>query len=77
MSLFYFYLLTFKNSPLDQKWPNMAGLSTFQCGPKGPTAIKMSTKVFSTIWDPIWPIWTLLEHFKQKLIPSHDWRTPK
>ena len=32
---------------------------------KGP---KWSTEVFLTIWDPFGPIWTLLDHFKQKLI---------
>ena len=32
---------------------------------KGP---KWSTEVFLTIWDPFGPIWTLLDHFKQKVI---------
>ena len=33
-----------KNAPIKQKWPNMAGLSTFQSGPKGSKSI--SDKLF-------------------------------
>ena len=32
---------------------------------KGP---KWSTKMFLTIWDPFGPVWTLLDHFKRKMI---------
>ena len=67
MSLFYFGAqrswlgMALKWSILDQKWPNMAGLSTFQSGPKG---IKMANL---SVFDHLEPFWTLLYHFKQKL----------
>ena len=51
-----------KWSILDQKWLKMAGLSTLQSG------TKMVNITVSTIWDHFWPIWTLLDHFKQELI---------
>ena len=58
--------------PLDQNWPNMAGLSTYQSGPKGSKrgqkGPKWLTQVFLTIRDHFGPIWTLLDHFKQKWI---------
>ena len=51
-----------KNGPFQtKKWPNMAGLSTFQSGPKG---IKMANL---SVFDHLEPFWTLLYHFKQKL----------
>ena len=51
-----------KWSILDQKWPNMAGLSTVQSGPK------WKTWLFLTICNPFGPICSLLNHFRQKSI---------
>ena len=48
-----------------QKCPNMAGLSTFQSGPKGSKGTKM---VDLSVFDPFGLIWTLFVHFKQKLM---------
>ena len=39
---------------------------------KGP---KWPTHVFLTIWDPLGPIWTLLDHFRPKLIFYRKWTT--
>ena len=58
-----------KWSILDQKWPNMAGLSTLQRGPKGSKRDQNGQpKSFWTFGTPFGPIWTLLDHFKQELI---------
>ena len=58
-----------KWSILDQKWPNMAGLSTFQSGPKGSKRVQNGQyNMFLTIWDIFGLIWTLLDHFRQNLI---------
>ena len=46
----------------DYKWPNMAGLSTLQIGPKGSKWLKMSN---IPLIDHLRPFWVL---FKQKLI---------
>ena len=58
-------------SILDQQWLDMAGLSTFQSGPK---ESKMVNITVSTIWDHFWPIWTLLNNFRLKMIvlPQKD-----
>ena len=52
-----------KWSILDQKWPNMAGLSTLQSGPKGPkrdqTGQPRSFWTFGTLLGPSEPFWTI------------------
>ena len=56
-----------KWSILDQKWPNMAGLSTLQSGPKGPKRDQNGQpKSFWSFGTPFGSIWTLLDHFRQK-----------
>ena len=54
-----------KGSILDQKWPNMAGLSTLQSGPKGSKRDQNGQP--KSFWT-FGPIWTLLDNFKQELI---------
>ena len=51
-----------KWSILDQKWPNMAGLSTLQSGPKGPKRDQNGQP------KSFWTFGTLLDNFKQELI---------
>ena len=46
-----------KWSILDQKWPNMAGLSTFQSGPKGSKMVNLS------VFDHLGPFWAHLDPF--------------
>ena len=46
-----------KWSILDQNWPNMAGLSTFQSGPKG---AKMNNP---NVFDHKGPFWVHLDSF--------------
>ena len=46
-----------KWSILDQKWPNMAGLSTFQRGPKGSKMVNLS------VFDHLGPFWAHLDPF--------------
>ena len=41
----------------DQKWPNMAGLSTFQRGPKGSKMVNLS------VFDHLGPFWAHLDPF--------------
>ena len=53
-----------KWSILDQKWPNMAGLSTLQSGPKGTNIVNLS--VFDHLRPYLSPSRTLLGHFRQK-----------
>ena len=52
-----------KWSILDQKWPNMAGLSTLQSGPKGPKRDQngqpKSFWTFGTLLGPSGPFWTI------------------
>ena len=52
--------------------PKMAKHGRLVNVPKPPKRVqkglKWSTYMFLTIWDPLGPIWTLLDHFKQKLI---------
>ena len=52
-----------KRSILDQKWPNMAGLSTLQSGPKGPKRDQngqpKSFWTFGTLLGPSGPFWTI------------------
>ena len=56
-----------KWSILDQKWPNMAGLSTLQSGPKGSKRDQNGQpKSFWSFGTPLGSIWTLLDHFRQK-----------
>ena len=43
---------------LDQNWPNMAGLSTFQSGPKGTKIVNPS------VFDHFLPFWALLDSFR-------------
>ena len=43
---------------LDQNWPNMAGLSTFQSGPKGTKVVN------SSVFDHFLPFWALLDSFR-------------
>ena len=52
-----------KWSILDEKWANMAGLSTFQSGSKGSKRVHNDQP--KCFW-PFGPIWTLLGNFKQK-----------
>ena len=47
-----------KWSILDQKWPNMAGLSTFQSGPKGSKMVNLS------VFDHLGPFWTTSGHWQ-------------
>ena len=48
-----------KNGPcLDQKWPNMAGLSTFQSGPKGSKMVNLS------VFDHLGPFWAHLDPYR-------------
>ena len=50
-----------KWSILDQNWPNMAGLSTLQSGPKGPKRDQYGQpKSFWSFETPFGSIWTLL-----------------
>ena len=50
-------------SILDQNWPNMAGLSTLQSGPKGPKRDQngqpKSFWTFGTLLGPSGPFWTI------------------
>ena len=52
-----------KWSILDQKWPNMAGLSTLQSGPKGPKRDQNGQpkcfRPFGTLLGPSGPFWTI------------------
>ena len=52
-----------KWSILDQKWPNMAGLSTFQSGPKGSKRDQNGQPKcfwsFGTLLGPSGPFWTI------------------
>ena len=52
-----------KWSILDQKWPNMAGLSTFQRGPKGSKRVQNGQPKcfwpFGTLLGPSGPFWTI------------------
>ena len=54
-----------KYAPIKQKWPNTAGLSTFQSGPKGSKRVRNGNP--RCYWQ-FGPIWTLLDHFRQKSI---------
>ena len=48
-----------KWSILDQKWPNMAGLSTFQSGPKGSKMVNQSLfDHLGPLLGPYGPFWT-------------------
>ena len=58
----------------DQKWPNMAGLPMSRCGPKGSQMVPNGQyNIFLTIWDIFGLIWTLLDHFRQKLIFARNY----
>ena len=47
-------------SILDQKWPNMAGLSTLQRGPKGTKMVNLSLfDHLGTLLGPFGPFWTI------------------
>ena len=52
-----------KWSILDQKWPNMAGLSTFQSGPKGSKRVQNGQPKcfwpFGTLLGPSGPFWAI------------------
>ena len=48
-----------------QKWPACQRSKVVQGGPKG---FKMVNLDVLTIWDPFGPVWTLLDHFRQKSI---------
>ena len=63
-----------KWSILDQKWPNMAGLSTFQSGQKGPKGSKMANL---SVFDHLGPFWVHLDPFgpfqtKMNFLPQMD-----
>ena len=63
-----------KWSILDQKWPNMAGLSTLQSGPKGSERDQNGQpKCFWSFGTHFGPIWTLLDHFRQKWFFCPKW----
>ena len=47
-----------------QKWPSCQRSKVVQGGPKG---FKMVNLDVLTIWDPFGPVWTLLDHFRQKI----------
>ena len=58
-----------KWSILDQKWPNMASLSTLQSNPKGSKKDQMvNISVFFTIVHPFGHTGSLLDQFKPKMI---------
>ena len=57
-----------KWSILDQKWPNMAGLSTLQSGPKGTKMVKLSVfDHLGPLLGPFGPFGTILD--KDDLLP--------
>ena len=63
-----------KWSILDQKWPNMAGLSTLQSGPKGSERDQNGQpKCFWSFGTHFGPLWTLLDHFRQKWFFCPKW----
>ena len=63
-----------KWSILNQKWPNMAGLSTLQSGPKGSKRDQNGQpKSFWSFGTPFGSIWTLLDHFRQKWFFCPKW----
>ena len=56
---------------------DMAGLSTFQSGPKGSKRSKMVNLIFFTIWDPFGqhgPFWTI-SNKNWFFAPKHLWQT--
>ena len=60
-----------KWSILDQNWPNMAGLSTFHSGPKGPKMVNLNDIVqFGTLLGPSGLLWTISD--KNEFLPQMD-----
>ena len=60
-----------KWSILAQKWPNMAGLSTFQSGPKGPKMVNLNVIVqFGTLLGPSGLLWTISDN--NEFLPQMD-----
>ena len=53
---------TYKNG---QTWQPFQHSKVVERGPKG---FEMVNLDFFTIWEPFGPVWTLLDHFKRKMI---------